>query len=333
MAGRKAGEQFFLTLPQANTLTKADVAGIVESLSDEYVVGQERHKDGGIHFHAIFKTRTPYFLFPLRQDICMWLPDDAAIDLQVVKARRSCVHYVCKEDYDPARKGTFYKKDLPYAVECMDWVKENQTFSLMHPWILAHWNSYRFCERLHGEYWGANAVPAEPAKGLRQVELLGNSLKSGSALFIFNDWVESVFDWCQDSFVNNRRHKMPQLYLYGVPNCGKTTLMNNLVDMDSCYWAGRDKWWFDQFEVSKHFAVVIDEFNWESFSCKKELLKLLAGEPFVANIKGVAPRRIKVNIPVIMITNDEPPTDPAFLVRVKVIYSDCECYTPGMEVD
>lgn len=332
MAGRKSAAQWFLTLPQS-TITKYDLTCILDQFCPDFVIGQEAHKDGGVHFHAIFKTEAACTFDALRDHIVGWLPEAAAIDLRTVKARRSCVRYCCKEDYDPARKGTFFKKDLPFAVECMDWVKENQVYSLIHPFILAHWTSYKFCQQLHTEYWESHSVPAEPASGLRQVELLGDTFKIGDKLFRNIAWVESVFDWCQDSFVPNRRHKMKQLYMYGTPNCGKTTLINSLIDMDHVYWAGRDKWWFENFRVHEHYAVFLDEFNWDTFSCKKELLKLLAGEPFIANVKGVSPRKINVNIPVIMLTNDEPPTDAAFLVRVRVVYTDDLCYTPGMEED
>jgi hypothetical protein len=325
MSGRKSSHQFFATFPQC-VLTKDDIAGILDPISDSYVVGQEKHADGGVHFHAIFKTTDRYFLHPLRQYLFIYLPEGSALDLQVVKARRSCVHYVCKEDWSPARKGEDFKQDWPFSVVCMDWVQENQTFSLQSPFILAHWTAYRFCEQLHREFWMSRADPAKPSQGLHVVEYLGDSIKVGDTLFRNVMWVEDVFNWCQDSFVDDRRHKMPQLYLWGIPNVGKTTFVNAMIDLEKVFYAGRDKWWMEGFRPDFYSCIFIDEFNWDTFSCKKELLKLLAGEPFVANIKGVSPMRINVNLPVVMITNDEPPTDPAFNVRVKIVYAEDNCY-------
>jgi hypothetical protein len=325
MSGRKSSKLFFATFPQC-LLLKADIAGILEPISESYVVGQERHADGNLHFHAVFKTVESFFLACLRAYLFIYLDPGAGLDLQVVRNKRACVHYVCKEDWDPARFGDVFKKELPFSVVCMDWVKENKIFSLQHSFILAHWTSYRFCENLHREYWMSQAGELVPSNLLKLVEHLGDSFKVDDMLFRNVEWVEDVFNWMQDSFVEPRRHKMPQLYLYGVPNVGKTSLINSMLRMDGIFFAGRDKWWMEGFRPDQFAAIILDEFNWETFSCKKELLKLLAGETFVANIKGVSPMRISVNIPVMMVTNDEPPSDPAFNVRIKLVYADEKCF-------
>lgn len=96
------------------------------------------------------------------------------------------------------------------------------------------------------------------------------------------------------------------MYLYGPPNTGKTTLVSSAVDFDKAFFAGRDKWWMEGFNAALHSFVVIDEFDWSHFSCPKELLKLLAGEMFVGNIKGKSTIWFSLKLPVIMITNEDP---------------------------
>lgn len=326
MAGRKSSHFFFLTLPQANHLEKRDVADVLLPICSSVIVGQERHQDGGTHYHAVFKTLDGYFLTQILDYLRGYFGADAAIDLQVPRVNRTVVHYCCKEDLDPIIEGDDFKKDLPFSVCAMEFVKSNATFSLVHPFVIAHWTSYRFLESLHQEYWATRYNPVELPSCVRAVRDEGIRFAVGERLFLRSIWAQQVVDWVQEGFRLPRAHKSRQLYLYGVPNCGKTTLMRSLVDFSKGFLAGRDKWWFEGFSPSLHGFVILDEFDYPTFSCKKELLKCLAGEPFVANVKGKSPLRVDVNLPVIMITNEDPPEDAAFRVRVMIVYADDKCY-------
>lgn len=325
MAGQKPAHQFFLTFPQC-TLSKDDVFAVLCSFSSTVIVGQERHADGGIHYHGVVHTVEATFIQPVVDYVRSFLDAGGALDCQVVKGIRNVVHYVCKEDLAPLRAGDEFKKYLPFSVTAMDFVKVSPVFSLLDPFVIAHWTSYRFLEDLHREYWGSRLVPVASEGAIRNIELILESIVADAIVFDRVEWAEMVAGWCLDSFVDDRRHKQPQLYLYGPPNVGKTSLVRAMIDFDKCFFAGRDKWWMEGFLPTEHCAVIIDEFDWTTFSCKKELLKLLAGEKFVANVKGRTPMRIDVNVPVIMITNEFPPVDAAFIARVNVVYADKPCF-------
>jgi hypothetical protein len=66
---RLAAKKIFLTWPQADGLTKQAILAKLEELGDlkQYVIGQEHHQDGHLHFHALaiyrekIDTRNPRF--------------------------------------------------------------------------------------------------------------------------------------------------------------------------------------------------------------------------------------------------------------------------------
>lgn len=327
MAGRKSSSQFFATFPQANNLTRDDICGILAPISADHVVALEKHADGGIHFHAAILTTEPYFLTQLRDYFFIYLDPEAALDLQTIKRAKDCVHYVCKEDLEAVVVGDFFKPHLPFSIKAMEFIRSDPVYTRLHPFVLAHWNAYNFLEITHAEYWAKHAVPATIGTLDGAIQESAHWYTVGGKDFLKLGWVSEVMAWGQSAFVPEREHKQKQLYLYGPPDSGKTTLLNSLFDTEKCYYAGRDKWWFDQFVPTQHTWVMLDEFYYESFSCKAELLKLLAGEPFVANVKGRPPVRIKINVPVVLCTNDLPPEVPALAVRCTFVCTDeGKCY-------
>ena len=103
--------------------------------------------------------------------------------------------------------------------------------------IVSQSRSYKFCENLHREYWLKNGPGLRIEEVFRRVTVTDDFLTVGEQSFKAVPWVMEVFEWCCDSFVDDRRHKMPQLYLWGIPNCGKTTLLDAFLDMDKVFFA------------------------------------------------------------------------------------------------
>jgi polynucleotide 5'-kinase involved in rRNA processing len=76
--------------------------------------------------------------------------------------------------------------------------------------------SFQFLQRAYGQFIERN-TPKEPLKSIRIKRRFG-------------DWKQKVIDWAC-TWVNpseNRIHKRKQLYLHGVSNSGKTTLLNSI---------------------------------------------------------------------------------------------------------
>jgi len=326
MSGRKSANRFFVTFPQRNDWVKQDVIDIFLPICSSLLVCRESHTDGGQHFHAVLQTTEPYFTVQVIDYCHIYLPPGGALDVQVPKAIVHCVHYLFKEDPEPFCFGDDFKKYYPYAKTALDFVKSDPEYSLLKPFVMNHWTSYKFLDAAHQEYWQRNAVPLSCVDALRPVRQQDPWYTVNEMDFRVMGWTSSVLRWAAYAFVAERTHKMRQLYLYGPPNTGKTTLASAGVDFDRAFFAGRDKWWMEGWNSAIHSFIVIDEFDWDHFTCKKELLKLLAGETYVGNIKGKSPIRFKLNIPVIMITNEDPPEDAAFNVRVEIVYADACCY-------
>jgi polynucleotide 5'-kinase involved in rRNA processing len=106
-----------------------------------------------------------------------------------------------------------YQVELAFA----DNFKQNRTeIPLNDPIMFNIQLSYQFLQRAYTQYVESN-TPHEPLRSIR--------IKKR-----FDDWKQEVIDWAC-TWVNseaNSTHKRKQLYLYGVSNSGKTTLINSI---------------------------------------------------------------------------------------------------------
>lgn len=148
-----------------------------------------------------------------------------------------------------------------------------------------------------------------------------------------DNWHKKVVDWFNDWVINGYRHKKKQLYLWGPSNTGKSTFINTLIELslkisaqetieninedefdlnyedqimrptpnDKCF-----AW--QSYNEKQHNLVVIEEFHVSEY-CVADMKKLLAGETFVANVKNGRSRKIKLQMPMVLISNFDPPSE------------------------
>lgn len=167
-----------------------------------------------------------------------------------------------------------------------------------------------------------------------------------------SNWHIKVLNWWNDWVINGYRHKKKQLYLWGPPNTGKSTFILRLIELslkqsaieeygtdnsvnvhlncedqimrptpnDKCF-----AW--QSFNEEKHNVVIMEEFHISEY-CVADLKKLLAGETFVANVKNGRSKKIKLQMPMILISNFEPPCEASsveyrgIMERLHVITAD-----------
>lgn len=322
IGGRNAS-WWFLTYPQCGEYTKVECAEDLSMFCDEWVVASETHSDGSPHLHAVVHSREDLSFEEFRYLEKTFSSKDKVPHIEQVKRQRDSIRYTCKEDFEPTWFGNHIKVYLPFAVLAAEWVKTHREYNTFDPFVAARPQYYRFLEKMHADYWAKQPPVLVRCSSSRVADALGGVCERQV------DWARDVFDWGRRAFSDSRRHKMPQLYLFGEPNVGKTTLIRRLFDVKKCYVAGLDKWWMAGFNENTHTWIWFDEFDYEKFWAKNDLLKLLAGEPFVYNVKYGNPRTYNCNVPVVMSSNncfkeDEWPN--AFLVRCEIIEADEKCY-------
>ena len=156
-------------------------------------------------------------------------------------------------------------------------------------------------------------------------QLASSSLQMSQLLYVqTKQWHLSVLDWWNDWTVNGFKHKKKQLYLWGPSNSGKTTFINNLLarcingvdETDEHAYESQvftpipneKRFAWQEFDSKQYNVVFIDEFDIHEYNVS-DLKKALAGETFVANRKGLSPKKIVVQMPTILVSNLSPPSD------------------------
>lgn len=83
----------------------------------------------------------------------------------------------------------------------------------------------------------------------------------------------------------NRPHKTKNLYLIGVPDIGKTTLLRHLAKFCSTYNLGIKGGWFPYYQSETYQLLAWNEFNLKNYAYP-DLLQLLEGEMMTLPVKG-----------------------------------------------
>jgi len=117
------------------------------------------------------------------------------------------------------------------------------------------------------------------------------------------EWKTKLSAWINKNFQEERVHKQKQLYLYGPPNVGKTTLINELAKYFKPYQIPTDSSYYGGFDNSIQFAFI------DEWAGQKELHfmnSFLEGTRMSLNIKYDDPFVKTKNIPVIICSNIPP---------------------------
>ncbi len=289
---RLNSKKLFLTYPQCPVSKSAFVAFVTSKpLLDPaiYIVAQEEHKDGNKHLYIYleyterFQVRRPT-VFDIKHEGINYHPN-----IQSVRSKIDTIKYVVKHDNEALVHGinveafiaasTSHKRYflalllLEKKSICQQVVQEN-------PMML-----YGLCKLANDLQYYSLAKPkwltdVEDRKVLKEVTL-----------------------WDETYVVNPRYLKMPQLWIYGPPNTGKTTFLENLRDEgyrgycmpDNNDWSGFD----DAYDF-----LFIDEFNGQIMI--NVLNRVLDGSHNVSlNVKGGKVMK-NVNVPVFIVSNYHP---------------------------
>lgn len=149
-----------------------------------------------------------------------------------------------------------------------------------------------------------------------------------------DDWIrddyQDIYDkaWITEYLVKQKelyRHKHKQLYIVGPPDTYKTTTLMAIAAENR--WrvfeapASMREW--EKFDEKVYDLILWDEFDPEQIKYnRKRLLDLMGGQSTTLDIKCKGPETFnlrKNKVPVVFMSNENPPNDPAFLSRIEEV--------------
>lgn len=306
-----------LTYPQCN-LDKRDVFDRLHALIGNnlsgLLVAVERHADGNPHLHCFIRgynaisTRDSRFF-----DLDGYHPN-----VQSCRSQRSWIRYCLKEDPEPLTKGldltlygdrentsTLVARRLLAGDPVHSLLQEYPGFFMCNLRKAFDFESYASRSRLLGAKSDFNLVSLVPHNDDGNIQLA---------------------HWLTSNLRQERPLRTKQLWLYGPPGSGKTSLVMALEAYLHVYWVCQDMDFYDGFDDS-YDLIVYDEMK----SQKKltHLNNVITGAPTRLNVKGSTSYKTK-NMPVIFLSNVHPeqaytkwsPQRDAFIDRLTII--QCE---------
>lgn len=279
----------------------------------EYVIARERNdsvKQKGIHHLQIYFKTVHKYLLPELSKIIRDVFPFCNIDLQGAKSVKNICVYLSKEDVNLLTNISHSR--LSFYFQLYWWCKRNQTFNVLDPFIVKHYNKCKFMERFYNE-----------------LKLSVKPSFCGFSQFIDGfdvNWVREVCDWWNDWVVNGWTFKKKQLYLYGDPDNGKTSFVKRLFsDINSKYiftpsfgpfgWEGLQPF---------HRLIFVDDYK--PLELDQRIFRLvLQGSDVMVNCKGIPSKRITFRGPII-VTSNYSCDDPPLLARFRIINSEKRFY-------
>lgn len=265
---------------------KSDILDILINV-DSYCIAKECSDNINCkyHLHCFFEFGENVYLSELRNFFsCSF---DSPFDLQSVKSKRNVLKYISKEDVDLLTN--IKASSLSFTYQLHRYVLVNKVFSCNHPFVVQHWNCYKFIERYHDEYYVKNS---KFFYGFSQV------------VDSFNGWANEVCSWF-NCFISSPYHfKKKHLFLYGESNVGKSTFLNRIlmqVPDELIYRPSYGSFAFQGWS-SKFVITVFDEFDIENFDLSM-LLRYLDGSKFPVPRKCLTDLIVCNSGPVLIVSN------------------------------
>jgi len=257
---RLQAKGFFLTFPQWNCAKEVVLENIRAHFADDLawaVVARELHQDGNPHLHVLIFLKkklhvrqSNYFDFVART----LTGETKHGNYQSMRNQRESLVYVCKTDESPVSWGinpqaTIAKKNgraafiaaqVVSGASTSELIKEDPGFMLLNLGKVK-----AFQEEMRRDKMSEHRSDAQ----------YSFHLETGGVEAL------AIVSWLNINIREERQFKKKQLYLWGPPNVGKTTLVNYLSTFLSVYWAPIDGGNLDDFEDNRFDVVVFDEFH------------------------------------------------------------------------
>lgn len=306
-----------LTYPQC-PLDKELVSKRFRDLCGDNLIGsitvRELHADGNAHLHAYLRFHNTFSTRDERYfDI-----DDYHPNVQPTRNWKNWVAYCLKSDDTPVldnldlndlNKQPSERLTDVIARRLLEGDTGNSLLSSYPGFLLSNLRKIREFESLAARL------------------LIRNSKQDWStvqSLLGDNNPSQEIAAWLTANIRKERPLRTKQLWIYGPPGSGKTTLVMELEKYLSVYWVPQDMEYFLEGFDDGYDLIVFDEMK----SQKKLtwLNQFIVGQPMIVNIKGSSIHK-KRNVPVLFLSNMGPcaaykndtPQRDAFLDRISIV--------------
>lgn len=313
----KPSKLFFITVdvPAVYTGIRRDFLYNFSGV-ESYCIGLEKHKNAKVslsyHLHAYLKFIEGKFVGDLADELHA-IFDGLTVNVQCCRSERNVLKYITKEDKDALHNVSVDKLNFYYRLHF--WARNTLTFRYDDPFVVEHKHIYHFLEKAFYD------CKRECSLNLKCY--LGE---------VYGGWGGEVISWWNNFLTSEKKFKKQQLYLWGLSNVGKSTLVEKVIGdkfMRYGFEVGDGRFAFTGLREDYHRFMIFEEFDWNEWKGYSRYLKrLLEGRRFSADMKGSVAREIMwVNKPIIIVSNGMEIDDQAILNRLKIV----QCYAPYWE--
>lgn len=291
-----SAKSLFATFPQCDVEKSVALDRIVSTYDPEWaVVAHELHKDGTDHLHCVVRFKSRY---QSRDSSFFDHVGGKHGNYQSPRSLKSVLKYVLKdgdcvqhgpvpEAEDSSARSTRVAPSYVVAQKISNGatLKEIRDGDDTCGFYLTH---RKHCEMLYCEFQ-AEKLKATllPFPGI-EVDLQAPECE------------RRLNEWLSDNLCSDRQFKQKQLFLYGPPGIGKSSVAIRLSEFFMTYYPPMDEDFYDGYEDQTCELMIMDEFK--SQKRITFLNQLLQGGPMTLRKKGSQVLK-KKNIPIMIFSN------------------------------
>lgn len=249
-------KRLFLTFPQCSVTKEQAQERLLSKFPEEltwYIIAEEAHADGTPHLHLALEFKQE---FSTRKTEFFDFVGGKHGNYQAMKNQRKCVQYVVK-----GGKYVVHGLDVDALMKKKDGKSAFVAKSVLDGKTIDEINSedpgfFMMNKRKIEEYAAWCSVRKE-----KKNKLEWNGIPEGDIMDMDSEADKEISTWLNLNIRKPRDLRQEQLYIYGPPQMGKTSLIEHLSKYLNIYHVPRDEDFYDGYEDGVYDLCVMDEFK------------------------------------------------------------------------